>query len=64
MWTWGWSTGVSVQAYRVVDSPHQDAEKRVAGAEKLLLLRHEVLFLGFGFAGDGGGETGSSRCHV
>lgn len=48
----------------MVDSPHEHAEKRVAGAEKLLLLRHEVFFLRFGFAGDGGGEAGSCRGHV
>lgn len=48
----------------MVDPPHQHAEKRITGAEKLLLLRHEVFFLRFGFAGDGGDEAGSSRGHV
>lgn len=48
----------------MIDSPHQHTEERVAGAEKLLLLRHEVFFLRFGFAGDRRDEAGSSRGHV
>lgn len=50
--------------YRVVHSPHQDAEQRVAGPKQLHLLRHEVFLLGFGFPGDGCSEVAGCRGHV
>lgn len=36
--------------YRVVDSPHDHAEQRVAGTEELHFLSNEVFFLGLRFA--------------
>ncbi|TNN59508.1 hypothetical protein EYF80_030323 [Liparis tanakae] len=36
--------------HRMVDSPHQHAEQRVAGTEELHFLSDEVLFLGLRFA--------------
>lgn len=49
--------------HRVIDSPHQHAEQRVAGAEELHFLGDEVLFLRLRFAGNGCGNA-SCRSHI
>lgn len=47
--------------YRMVDSPHHHAEKRVAGTEELHFLRDEVLFLGLARNGCG---NAARRSHI
>lgn len=53
------------QSYRVIDSPHQDAQHRVTGAENLHLLLHKVLLfrlpLGRQGAQRAGGDGGRSH---
>lgn len=47
----------------MVDSPHNHAEQRVAGAEELHFLRDKVLFLGLRLARDGCGNA-ARRGHL
>lgn len=49
--------------YRVIDSPHEHAEQRVAGTEELHFLGHEVFLLGLRFARNRCGDAGR-RSHV
>lgn len=43
--------------HRMVDSPHNHAEQRVAGTEELHFLSNEVFFLGLRFARNRCGNT-------
>lgn len=49
--------------HRMVDSPHDHAEQRVAGTEELHFLSHEVFLLGLGFARNGCGNA-ARRSHL
>lgn len=43
--------------YRMVDSPHNHAEQRVAGTEELHFLCDKVLFFGLRLARNGCGDA-------
>lgn len=49
--------------YRVIDSPHEYAEERVAGTKQLHFLSHEVFLLRLRFARNRCGDAGR-RSHV
>lgn len=51
-------SGVS---YRMVHSPHEDAEQRIAGPEELDFLGHEVLLLGLGLTRHNGHDITRGR---
>lgn len=50
----------SWKTYRMIYSPHKDAEHRVAGAEHLHLLLYEVFLFSLGFSGQHENGAGSA----
>jgi len=59
-WMDGWMDGPT---HRMVDSPHHHAEERVAGAEQLHLLGHEVFLLCLRLTRDGRDDS-TRRSHL
>lgn len=64
-WDWGCkNTHAHACAYRVIDSPHQDAQHRVTGAENLHVLLHKVFLFRLSLgrqSAQRGGDVGRSH---